>query len=132
MNCPLFPEAGYPSAYPIMDLLNNWGTDDTDIPPMHYNSLCYFDYQNPTDYAKAMNYRNAELPFVVYNTPEANQVVQKWSNLDYLKSRLKGEKFKSETSPNNHFMYWNNKRGAKLIKDRYGAFWKVKSPKLLI
>ena len=108
-----------------MDLLNNWGPDDTNIPAMHYNSLCYFDYQNPKDYEKALNYRKAEKPFIVYNMPEVNEVVKKWSDLDYLKLKLKSTKYKSETSPDNHFMYWANKKRGKKIKDRYGNSWKV-------
>ena len=121
VNCPLFPDKDYPKAYPIMNLLNNWGTDDTEIPPTHYNSLCYFDYH--TDYDKAMNYRNAEKPFVVYNTPEINSVVNKWSDMDYLKSKMGDEKFKSETSVNNHFMYWKPRTGN--FVNKYGVPWKV-------
>ncbi len=55
-----------------------------------------------------MNYRKAEVPFVVYNIPEVDEVVKKWNNLDYLQRKLGYNKYRTETSVNNHFMYWNS------------------------
>jgi hypothetical protein len=88
--------------------LGNWLPDNTDIPPFHYDSLCHFDFQNPSDLAKAYAYREAEVPFVVYNMPELDSVVRNWHNLDYLQSKL-GTKteHRTETSESNHFMYWS-------------------------
>ena len=107
-----------------MDLLNNWGTDDTNIPKIHYNSLCYFDYQR--DYQKAINYRMAEKPFIVYNIPVVNDLVSRWSDLDYLKSIIGNGWYRSETSKDNHFMYWSHVSGAAYkYKDRNGNPWKV-------
>ena len=71
--------------------LRSWriGTpDNTEIPPYHYDTLCHFDRQNETEYSYAMNYRNAEVPFVVYNIPEVDEVVKKWNNVDYLQRKL--------------------------------------------
>lgn len=59
-------------------LLDNWNPDDTNIPPMHFNSICRFDYQK--EFHKALNYRNAEKPFIVYNVPEVDEVVRKCGN----------------------------------------------------
>ena len=36
---------GYPNTYNMMNILNNWNSDETEIPPFHYDSLCHFDYQ---------------------------------------------------------------------------------------
>jgi hypothetical protein len=110
--CPDVPEPGYPKEYPILDLLNNWNTDETDIPAMHYNSLCYFDYQ--TERYKAENYRKAEVPFVVYNVPEVDTVVQKWRDVDYLSNKLKNIKYRSETSADNHFMYFRDTKSRRV------------------
>jgi hypothetical protein len=85
-------------------LLENWNPDDTTIPPYHFNSLCYFNYQ--TEYTKALKYRNAEVPFVVYNVPEVDEVVRRWSDLDYLVKKIGFGKYPTETSLDNHFMYY--------------------------
>ena len=98
----------------MKQILDNWNPDDATIPPVHFDSFCHFDYQKEFD--KAMNYRNAEKPFVVYNVPEVNEVVTKWSNLDYLNGLVGGSKalYKAETSKDNHFMYWRKKSKKKM------------------
>jgi hypothetical protein len=107
-NCPDEPEANYPFEHKLVDIVTNWNPDNTEIPPFHYDSLCHFDYQNKEDYQKAMRYRTAERPFVVYNIPEVNDVVKKWNDLDYIHKKLGNKKYRTETSKTNHFMYWTN------------------------
>ena len=75
----------------MLDITNNWNPDSTDIPPMHYDTLCHFDYANETQRESAYLYRAAEVPFVVYNIPEVDAVVKKWSDVDYMHSLLGGE-----------------------------------------
>ncbi len=56
-----------------MDLVANWGPDQPlPVPAKHYHALCRFDYR--VDLEKATAYRNAELPFVVYNHPGGEEV----------------------------------------------------------
>ena len=98
----------------MTDVVNNWNPDNTDIPAMHYDTLCHFDYQNKTELQYAYNYRKAEKPFIAYNIPELDNVVRKWNNLDYLQRKLGTKRWHTETSKSNHFMYWHNmkqKRG---------------------
>jgi hypothetical protein len=98
-----------------MDLINNWSPDDTAIPETHYYALCRFDYQ--TEYAKAEAYRDAEVPFQLYNVPEMTDVAARWADPTYLRRRLGRTKYKSEASnPGgdinngaNHFMYTNGR-----------------------
>lgn len=118
MPCPEFPESDYPKEYPIMDIISNWNPDDTDIPSMHYDSICHFDYQ--TQYDIAERYRDAEKPFVVYNVPAVDELVKKWSDVDYIKSRLQGERFQAESSSSNHFMYFKPNSG-KFVKAYNGS-----------
>ena len=82
--------------------------DDASVPPFHYDSLCHFDYQS--EYDKALAYRKAEVPFVVYNIPEVSAVVAKWRDMEYV-SQLVGpnRKYDTETSDNNHFMYFHGR-----------------------
>lgn len=108
VNCPDEPDPGYPQAFPIMDLITNWPTDNTEIPAQHYDSLCHFDFQNSSDLIKAYNYRKAEVPYVVYNIPEVDAVVNKWNDVDYLHRKLGNGAYRTETSKTNHFMYWHS------------------------
>eukprot|EP01035_Chromulina_nebulosa_P035954 gene35954-48366_t len=107
----------------MIDITNNWNTDSTEIPAAHYDSLCHFDYKNSSQLLQAQRYRAAEVPFVVYNIPEVDNVVHKWNNVDYL-SRLLGKKsYRVEASVSNHFMYWNNARG-NFLRTPKGKDWK--------
>lgn len=122
VDCPATPPPGYPFTYKMTDILANWNTDNTEIPPFHYDSLCHFDYQNEADNAKAWAYRAAEVPFVVYNIPEVDSVVKKWNNVDYLHAKLGRKSYRTETSKDNHFMYWHGNLGGYRNKD--GTRWK--------
>ncbi len=124
IRCPDFPEEGYPKTYDMKKVLDNWNADDTTIPPFHYNSLCYFDYK--TEFTKALNYRNAELPFVVYNHPEVLETVEKWGDLNYLNSKVgPGKKYKTASSKDNHFMYYSGvkNKGKHKWVDQHGKPW---------
>lgn len=115
VDCPIFPASDYPKAYPIMDVLNNWNTDSTEIPPLHYDSICHFDYRNETQVQQAYNYREKEVPFIMYNIPEVDEVVKKWNDPNYMHKLLGNRNYRTEASESNHFMYWRggNLRGKK-------------------
>jgi len=88
-DCPLIPDKlTYPKAWPIKELLDNWNTDSTDIPPFHHDSLCHFDFRNETELQMSYKYREMELPYVMRNVPQLDEVVEKWANVDYLANRL--------------------------------------------
>jgi len=94
----------YPPTVSALDILTNWNPDDATIPPKHYNSLCRFDYQR--DYAKALRYRDAEVPFILYNIPEFAKTVEKWNTPGYLEGTLGSErKYDVLTSKSNHFLH---------------------------
>lgn len=120
-QCPDQPPRGYPVAYFITNLTENWNSDVTDIPDQHYDSLCHFNYQDPVEYQRALNYRKAEVPYVVYNAPEVDAVVRKWSDVDYLQKRLGNQYYRTETSKTNHFMYWSGADKSKSL--RGGEKW---------
>ncbi len=122
MDCPPKPVPDYPKAYSIIDITNNWNTDETEIPAKHYDSLCHFDYTNETQLEYAYNYRAAEKPFLVYNIPTVDEVADKWGDLQYLKKRLGDNKYRAETSKSNHFMYWS-KGSNKFLRSAEGKIW---------
>ena len=51
-------------------------------------------------FARSLKYRDAELPFQLYNVPEMNAISRKWGgDVDYLRRKLgKTTKYKSEAS----------------------------------
>jgi hypothetical protein len=110
LDCPPIPPPGYPRAWPIMDLINNWSPDNPSIPATHHHGLCRLDYRK--DLAKAMAYRAAEVPFVLYNVPAAEKVVKNWAQPGYLEKLLGDEQYRTEVSHNNHFMYFSGGQGA--------------------
>lgn len=113
MDCSGPPRPGYPQKVPIKDIVANWNPDDVDtVPERFYRTVCRFDFQ--TQYDLAVMYRDAEVPFQVYNVPDMNHVVRKWADDSYLRRRLGAKtKYKCEASnPGgevnhgaNHFMY---------------------------
>jgi hypothetical protein len=105
VDCPAVPAPGYPQHHPMTTIVTNWNPDHTEIPSVHYDSLCHFDYQNREDNAKAWKYREAEVPFVIYNVPDVDRVVKRWSNVDFLEKKLGEHLYTTETSRDNHFMY---------------------------
>lgn len=111
IDCPLHPPPGYPKQYSMIDVTNNWNTDNTEIPRNHYDSICHFNYNNATQLQQAYNYRDKEVPFILYGIPELDEVVKKWNNLEYLSKLLGKKMYRTEASHNNHFMYWRGTSG---------------------
>jgi Cupin-like domain len=123
VDCPPTPAPDYPKAYNMYgEVLQNWNADSTEIPPVHYDSLCHFDFQNETQRAIALTYRDAERPFVGYNIPEVEAVVKKWGNLDYLRSKLGDIEYYTTTSESSHFMYFSGKDSEHRLRN--GQLWK--------
>jgi hypothetical protein len=105
-NCPDYPPPNYPHAWNVKDVLDNWPTDDTfQIRKNIHQGLCVFDQQK--DEYKALNYREAEVPFVVQNDPTVMRTVERWAQPGYI-TKMVGERtrYRTEFSHDNHFMYW--------------------------
>jgi len=114
-DCPFDPPDYYPLAWNVADVLDNWAPDDP-TPRLHiYQGLCVFDFETERD--KAMNYRAAEVPFVVRDDPQVLKTTERWNQPGYMDKLLGERKHRTEYSPNNHFMYWAN-------ADKFPAGWK--------
>mmetsp|Transcript_12167 Transcript_12167/g.18680 ORF Transcript_12167/g.18680 Transcript_12167/m.18680 type:complete len:439 (+) Transcript_12167:64-1380(+) len=103
-NCPSAPPENYPLAWNAPDLLKNWNPGNTTEPERLYQSLCVFDYEQ--DFEKATTYRNAEVPFLIRNTPELLQTAERWNHTNYLSKLLQGKEEMVEHADNPHFMYF--------------------------
>ena len=79
------PSAGdYPQLLPLGQIMKLWPQDDIDFPPKKINErLLHFDYMDPQQRAAAIEFRDSELPFKVYNVPELEAAGRKWTD-EYL------------------------------------------------
>mmetsp|Transcript_18980 Transcript_18980/g.24436 ORF Transcript_18980/g.24436 Transcript_18980/m.24436 type:complete len:541 (-) Transcript_18980:59-1681(-) len=103
-NCPHEPPPNYPFEWKLTKILDDWPVNDNDIPDQIHQGLCVFDYVK--DYAKAMNYRNKEQPFVIENDPEVARTVERWHQPGYVEKMIGPDvKHRAEYNTNNHFLY---------------------------
>lgn len=85
------PLEGYPELEPMGDLLARWPQDAVDDPPSPIvEKLMRFDYSDPHQREMAEVYRNAELPFKVYNIPEVTAAATKWTD-EYVSAHFDGK-----------------------------------------
>lgn len=110
-NCPETPPKGYPVEWNLVhDVLSQWPADDPELPASGtlHQGLCVFDLQN--DYegnlAKALHYRNAEVPFVIRGDPRVAQTVERWNAPHYLSTLIGDAPQGTETSSSGTFTYW--------------------------
>mmetsp|Transcript_21386 Transcript_21386/g.29968 ORF Transcript_21386/g.29968 Transcript_21386/m.29968 type:complete len:539 (+) Transcript_21386:33-1649(+) len=116
-DCPDHPPPGYPMEWLLMDVLNNWIPNDTNWKsnetsgsnnmnkPKIYRGLCRFDFA--TERYKAVNYRRAEQPFILFNDTDILRVAERWHKHDYL-MKILGEdvQYPTEYSTSNHLMFY--------------------------
>ena len=93
----------YPKFTPLLDVIKRWSPDNPDIPSTFNESLLHFNYSDPLERSYAIKFRNAELPFKVYDIPEFDYVKDLWTN-EYLNDVFKDELNYVERSKSNHFM----------------------------
>lgn len=119
-NCPFEPPDGYPYAWHLLDILENWNPDQTELPDQMHQGLCVFDWNN--DREKAANYRELEVPFVVQNHPELLKTAYRWNSPDYIQQMVGRKDFRNEHSSNNHMMFWRTRH---LPKKSIPSGWKA-------
>eukprot|EP01041_Mallomonas_annulata_P005106 gene5106-10219_t len=96
----------YPEFQPLSQILQKWSPDDVNISASYSDTLRIFDFSMPSERSIAKLYRDAELPFKVFNTIYLNKAVLKWTD-DYILKHAKGKGFAVEKSKSNHFLFWN-------------------------
>jgi hypothetical protein len=100
------PSSNYPVFRSLLNVVKTWNPDEPEAPTAFKETIQHFNYSSPNERLMAERYRNAELPFKLYDVPEIDVVRQKWTN-DYLLKQFQSN-FDThvESSTNNHFMYW--------------------------
>jgi len=106
------PAAGeYPRYQKLLDIVSGWNPDVPEPPQLFRETLMHFNYSNPVERGYAEKFREAELPFKVYDVPEFTAASQLWDDT-YLENQFHGDIHGKhiEKSKNNHFMYWTGHR----------------------
>jgi len=110
--------------FSLGDLLKAWNPDDTSTikwlnSVAHPNSghgLPRFDYSNTDERREALEMRDLEIPFILYNFPELDKTVSKW-NFQYLAKKFGDDMRDVEKSRSNHFMYYHAHIGKSVLKN---------------
>lgn len=104
--------SNYPETEPLLDIISRWNPDNVTVPTPFKEKLAVFNFSNATERALAETYRDAELPFKVFDVPNVEEVRQKWTDPYLIEMMEAGTvQYKVEQSSNNHFMYWQHKAG---------------------
>mmetsp|Transcript_34302 Transcript_34302/g.110156 ORF Transcript_34302/g.110156 Transcript_34302/m.110156 type:complete len:505 (-) Transcript_34302:186-1700(-) len=106
--------SSYPPTEPLVEILKRWNPDNVTVPTPFKETLQVFNYSDPSERELAAAYRDAELPFKLYDIPTIEAVRVKWTDA-YLVDAIDAKRnvqYKVERSENNHFMYWQHKSGA--------------------
>lgn len=112
----------YPPLQKLGDMFQNWPQDHLDNPPDPFlEKLLHFDFTDPKQLEAAKTFRDAELPFKIYNVPEIISAKEKWTD-EYLTRQfdppgrlgiITGERVKNRSegacqeSHNNFFTFFN-------------------------
>ena len=84
-------EGGYPKMSTLSQLLRDWPQTE-DISESHKikEVLLHFNFSDPEERAMAERFRDARLPFKVYDIPEISYVSKLWTD-DYVHKQFNGE-----------------------------------------
>jgi hypothetical protein len=86
------PPAARDLAYrTLYDVVTKWSPDDPEVPENFRETLQHFNYGDPFERSVAEKYRNAELPFKVYNISEFLTVSHLWTDA-YLSEKVCGSR----------------------------------------
>jgi hypothetical protein len=89
----------------LFEVVTEWNPHTADMPEVFHEGLQHFNYGNPYERKIAEDYRNAEVPFKLYNVSELDLTAGKWTNEYLLDATHKGG-YHVERSDNANFMWW--------------------------
>jgi Cupin-like domain len=100
------PASEYPPLRPLGGLMADWNHDDDHEGTIH-ETLQHFNYSDPNELAMAKKYRDAEVPFKLYNVPEIADAARKWTD-EYVAAgfRSGAASGRAQESPNNYFAFF--------------------------
>eukprot|EP00981_Chlorochromonas_danica_P000630 scaffold143_cov173-Ochromonas_danica.AAC.6 len=94
----------------LYNIIARWNPDDPEIPTNFREKIQHFDYGNPYERQLAEKWRDAELPFKLYNVSDFQAVSKKWTD-SYLIKAVQScpRRPHVERSTNNHFLFWSGR-----------------------
>ena len=81
------PETGYPVYASLLETVSRWNPDDPEPPTTFKETIQRFNYSDELERSYAEKFRNAELPFKIYDIPNVLEVTRKWND-EYLKQKM--------------------------------------------
>lgn len=106
-----------PEYFRLGDLLSAWNPDDTAparwvesaAHPSKGKGLARFDYSNKQQRELALQYRKAEIPFLVYNVPELQHAISDVFTLPKLQQNIGNEAVSVEKISSNNYMFYHDR-----------------------
>jgi hypothetical protein len=100
------PASEYPPLRPLGELMSEWNHDE-DNGGVIRETLQHFNYSDPRQLAMAIKYREAEIPFKMYDVPEISAATAKWTD-EYVAAgfRSPAASGHAQESPNNYFAFF--------------------------
>eukprot|EP00977_Amphora_coffeiformis_P007563 scaffold1663_cov171-Amphora_coffeaeformis.AAC.18 len=96
---------GYPKMLPLGDLMHAWD-QDTDNKGVITETLLHFDFSDPKEMVVAKKFRDAMLPFKIYNVPELARATNLWTD-EYVAQGMEERNLgMCQESPNNFFTFF--------------------------
>lgn len=119
-----------PTLYPLGQLLEGWSPSDISpskwlksvAHPTHGNGLPRFDYSSAAHRTAATLYRDAELPFVMYNVAPLNEAASKHFTTTNLLHTMGETKLPVARSATSKFTYYATKKDIEHTKRTYSAW----------
>jgi Cupin-like domain len=102
-----YPDKEYPKLQKLGDILTNWPQDEDFTGDVFTETLLHFNYSDPKERAMAERFRDAELPFKVYDIPELEAAGRLWTDEYVAKGFNSGEPGgTAQESLDNYFAFY--------------------------
>ena len=100
------PAEQYPPLEPLGDLMSRWNHDD-DVSGTIHETLQHFNYSDLEQRAVAQKFRDADVPFKLYDIPEVDAATALWTD-EYVNEGFKSAYARghAQESPNNYFAFF--------------------------
>lgn len=96
---------GYPQLSTLGEIMDQWPQDELDHPPsLLHETLLHFNYSDPVEREAAKKFRDAELPFKLYDIPDITEAGIKWTD-EYLAEQF-GDTRSCDEASHNYFSFF--------------------------
>jgi hypothetical protein len=85
-------QGGYPKLKTMKEIMDIWPQDE-DLTGTFTETLLHFNFSDPVEREAALQFRDAELPFKVYDVPEVLLATEKWTD-EYLALHFRDKRLK--------------------------------------